>query len=913
MSHAKPNSISPIAAAVSTALVPPGVALAQDDVDGLTLEEIIVTATKREANLQDVAGSIQAMPESMLLEMGALNTEDYTRFVPSVNWINFNTGGDNFVVFRGVNTTTGSFTATSSASVYLDEIPITATNGASPDIRMMDVSRVEALSGPQGTLFGAAAQSGTLRVITNKPDTSAFSASLDSQIKTGHTSDASHSITGVLNLPLIEDTFAIRIAAQSARDGGYVDNVLGNQPDTWIGQTAAENCANGGGARSWGCSRLEWGQGDNASTAEENWNRADIDNFRISARWEVGDSFAATLAYHDGETNSQGSSHYNPYVGDLETIGFVKNESHSDWNMASLTIEADLGFAQLVSATSFYENQRTFKVDNTMYYKYYMTRNYCTDKGAWADLGAPSYGYFYYWLWENQQTGRAVYAPVYCVFPAVNPSGDYTQLPDLNGVGYGPEWQDRFTQEIRLSHEGDTFSWLAGLYYEDSSDNWNSVWMASDDVPFNQSMSYNFMQDCATGAWPGAGGWTCGSGGNSAILGTAGGATAVLSALQNADHYWDSRDATDWGMKAVFGEMTWHMTDSVDVTLGGRWFEQDNTKTYVKMLAGHTGPDGRQTGGYIQNRWQGNELPQYAELSEFVPKAAVKWTIDDDKMVYASYSVGFRPGGVNRANKNTDWSRTLWGQNWEPDELANYEVGLRSRWADDSLQLNVTGFYMSWNDYIHQAVDPSSGTCVVTTDPWPECPTEGELPWVSLVGNVGDAHIQGVQAEVDWVPADGWVVSGNAQWIEAELDTTDEKSGLEAGMRTPNNPKFQGSLWATYTWPTQLVPGGEMFVRGQMSYSGEQISKLQPCDESCFYPQFTNDAYTVADARIGLRSPEGWQLDLYVNNLTDERPEIYQGGSGWQWGHAGQYERAHQVWTMRPREFGLRFRVDWGD
>ena len=125
------------------------------------------------------------------------------------------------------------------------------------------------------------------------------------------------------------------------------------------------------------------------------------------------------------------------------------------------------------------------------------------------------------------------------------------------------------------------------------------------------------------------------------------------------------------------------------------------------MLAGHTGPDGRQTGGYIQNRWQGNELPQYAELSEFVPKAAIKWTIDDDKMVYASYSVGYRPGGINRTNKNTDWTRTLWGQQWSPDELTNYEVGLRSRWADDSLQLNVTGFYMAWDDYIHQAVDPS--------------------------------------------------------------------------------------------------------------------------------------------------------------------------------------------------------------
>ena len=913
MSHTKHYSISPIAAAVSTALVPSGATLAQDIGGELTLEEIVVTATKREQNIQDIAGSIQAMPESMLLEMGALNTEDYTRFIPSVNWINFNSGGDNFVVFRGVNTTTGSFTAKDSSSVYLDEIPITSTNGSSPDIRMMDVSRVEALSGPQGTLFGAAAQSGTLRVITNKPDTSAFSASVDAQLKSGQKSSASHSVTAVLNMPLVEDTFAIRIAAQTAKDGGYIDNVPGNMPDTWWGQTAAENCTDGGGPRSWGCARLEWGQGDNSNTVQEDWNSADVQNFRISARWELNDSFNMTLAYHEGETQSKGSSYYNPYVGDLEVVGFVESLSDSDWNMASLTIEADLGFAQLVSATSFFENQRTFQIDNTMYYKYYMTRNYCTDKGAWADLGAPSYGYFYYWLWENQATGRAIYSPLYCVFPTVNPSGDNTQLPDLYGRGRGPEWADRFTQEIRLSSEGDTFSWLAGLYYEDSSDNWNSVWMESDTVPYNQSMSYQFMEDCATGAWPGAAGWTCGSGGTFAILTTPGGATSVLNALQNADHYWDSRDNTEWGMKAVFGEFTWHMTDSVDVTLGGRWFDQTNTKTYVKMLAGHTGADGRQTGGYIQGRWVGNDIPATTSLSDFVPKAAIKWAIDEDKMVYASYSVGYRPGGINRTNKNTDWTRTLWGQVWEPDELSNYEVGLRSRWADDSLQLNVTGFYMAWDDYIHQAVDPSSGTCVIPSDPWPACPG-GELPWVSLVGNVGDAHIQGVQAEVDWVPAEGWVVAGNAQWIEAELDTTDERSGLEKGMRTPNNAKFQGALWATYSWPTQLIAGGEMFVRGQMSYAGEMVNKLQPCsEEACSYPQFESEPYTVADVRVGLRSPNGWQLDLYVNNLTDERPEIYQGGSGWKWGHTGQYDHAHTVWTMRPREFGMRFRVDWGD
>ncbi len=919
MSHTKQYSISPIAAAVSAAIAAPAAALAQEPGASATLDEVIVTATKREQNLQDIPAAIQAIPEQMLREIGALNTEDYVRFMPAVNWINFNSGGSNRVIFRGVNTTTGSFTATASASVYLDEIPITATNGSQPDIRMMDVARVEALAGPQGTLFGAAAQSGTLRIITNRPDVSNFEASADVMFRNGSESDVSHSVTGVLNIPLVEDVFAIRLAAQAAEDGGYIDNMLGHQPDTWFGETAAQNVAGGTAApRAWGGNRLEWGEHRNDDVAEENWNSADYINLRVSARWDFNDEWSATVAYHYGDTDSQGNNSYNQFVGDLQTINFVKNTSRSEWDMTALTIEADLGFAQLVSATSYFENQRTFSGDTTMYYKYYMTRNYCTDKGVWASLGNAANGYFYYWLWENTENGRAIYGPLYCPFPTTNPSGAIDQLPDLNGSVEGPAWQERFTQEIRLSHQGETFDWLAGLYYEDSNDQWNAVWLKDASTPYQESMSIAFMRDCAN-SQPGEplnNMWNCSASKTFGILGTRGGAAAILAALPNADHYWDSRDNTDWKTKAVFGELTWHATDDIDVTIGGRWFETENTKVYAKYMAGHRqGSDGRTTGtGFIQPRWIGNDIPQTRTLDEFVPKLAISYTIDDNKMAYGTYSEGYRPGGVNRANKNTDWTRTFWGQQWEPDRLKSSEIGLKSRWADNTVQLNVAAFYMEWEDFIHQTVDPSSGTCVVTSDPWPACPG-GKLPWISIVGNVGEAHSAGVAADFFWIPAEGWNIGGNAQWLEAEIDgTISPLSGIEKGQKTPNTPEFQGALWADYTWPVRFVEGTEMFARSQLSYTGETGTALIPRPETESFPTFINDAYTIVDLRFGLRAPDGqWQVDLFVNNVTDERAQIAQGNDGWQWGRTGEYQRAHEVFTVRPREYGLRFSTRWGD
>ena len=934
MSQTNQFSISPIAAAVSAALATPAAALAQEDGASDTLDEIIVTATKREQNLQKIPAAIHAMPEAMLKEIGALNTEDYIRFMPSVNWINYNAGGSNVVIFRGCNTDNGGgFTGTQTSNVYLDEMPITATDGTQPDIRMLDVERVEALSGPQGTIFGAAAQCGTLRIITNKPDTSPFEASADFMVRGGDTSDLSHSVTGVFNIPLVEDVFAIRIAAQSAEDGGYIDNMPGHTPDTWFGITPQEYSDTVySGPWGWGAPRLEWGSLRNDDVVEENWNSAEFTNLRVSARWNLNDNWTITGAYHYGDTESQGSSAYNPFVGDLQTIGFVKNQSHSEWDIASLTIEADLGFAQFVSATSFYENQRTYQIDNTLYYKYYTSNDYCQDMGAWpvANVAYWNASNIAYWYWHNEATGRAVYNPLYCVIPVANPSGDFTQIPDFAGVGAGPEWQERFSQEIRLSHQGETFDWLAGLYFEDSKDSWNSVWMANDKIPYQDTMSFAFIESCVNGtqthAAPGSTAtpppdpvgpipegitmWAC----NDNWLG--GADPAVLAdVVANADTYWDSRDTTNWEQQAVFGEVTWHVTEQLNVTIGGRYFKTTNDKLYVKMIGGSTASDGRHVGGYLQPLWRGNDVVQRAESSEFMPKLSVDYHLDDDTMVYGLYTEGWRVGGINRANRKADWSRTLWGQEWDPDKMANYELGLKARFIDNTLQLNLTAFHQEWENFQHEVVDPSVGECIDITDPGPCAPADS-LPWISMVGNVGDAHMDGLVAELDWIAADRWHVGANAQWIEAEIDSVPPgEHGIVPGQKMPSVPEIQGALWSTYTWPVEFIPGAEMFVRGDYTFMGETGTKLVPAGLDEGNPSFTNDAYGLANLRIGLTSPDGgWQVDLFVSNVTDERAQLDQGSTyAYNWGRTGEYEHAQAVYTVRPREYGIRFSSRWGD
>ena len=198
MDMQKKVALTPIAGAVAAALCPTHQAVAQSD--DFVLEEIIVTATKREKNIQVIPASIQAITQEGLAAMGAKNMADYSRFVPSINVIS-RRPGDSVIVFRGAITGT-SYIGQSTSSVYLDEISITTT-GSQPSIRMVDIERVEALSGPQGTLYGSDAQAGTLRIITNKPVLNEFEAVFDGELRTGPDVDESYRGSLVFNIPLV--------------------------------------------------------------------------------------------------------------------------------------------------------------------------------------------------------------------------------------------------------------------------------------------------------------------------------------------------------------------------------------------------------------------------------------------------------------------------------------------------------------------------------------------------------------------------------------------------------------------------------------------------------------------------------------------------------------------------------------
>src|SRR5690606_29433790 len=192
------------------------------------LDEIIVTATKREAALEDVPLAVTAFTEDQIVRQGFRKIDDYVGQIPGLTFSRREPGGTT-VLMRGCTISGLSFGGSSTTSIDLDEQPITMA-GRDPDVRLVDVARVEALSGPQGTLFGDASQCGALRIITNKPDTSAFSGWVEAGLSQVVDGDTGYNASAMLNIPLAEDRVALRLVGFLEEEAGYVDNVLGLSP-----------------------------------------------------------------------------------------------------------------------------------------------------------------------------------------------------------------------------------------------------------------------------------------------------------------------------------------------------------------------------------------------------------------------------------------------------------------------------------------------------------------------------------------------------------------------------------------------------------------------------------------------------------------------------------------------------------
>ncbi len=320
--------------------------LAQDEPRG-GIDVITVTSQKRAENIQDVPISVIAIGTEKLEQLEVTSFDDYAKFLPSVTFQS--TGPDRTnVYFRGVvSGGDGNHSASlPSVGVYLDEQPVTTILGFLP-IHIYDIERVEAIAGPQGTLFGASAQSGVLRIITNKPDPSGFEAGIDLEGNTITHGDVGYQFEGFTNVP-ISDNAAIRLVAYYNKEGGYIDNIF----DTRDFPTSGVHK-------------------DNAALVENDFNDAETFGARAALRIDLSDSWTVTPTLLGQKTRTQGIFAFDPDLGDLNVSRFEPDFQTDKFYQAALTVEGKIGNFDLVYAGAYLKRQIDSSFDYTDYAYYY--------------------------------------------------------------------------------------------------------------------------------------------------------------------------------------------------------------------------------------------------------------------------------------------------------------------------------------------------------------------------------------------------------------------------------------------------------------------------------------------------------------------------------------------------------------
>jgi outer membrane receptor protein involved in Fe transport len=792
---------TPLAAAIFATLYPASQAFAQDApkaVEAPRLEPVTVTATRRAENIQSVAQSITALSTEFIQKQALTNTYDLIGALPSVNFVSY-VPGQSVIVMRGISSGTGEFRIDSKISIYLDEQPMTAISQQA-DVRLVDIERVEALPGPQGTLFGSSAQGGTIQYVTNKPDVSGFSSEVSAEVGTFDGGDMNYDISSWVNIPLSEN-FALRVVGFWAEEGGYVDNVLGADL---------------------------FGTTTNADVAEDDQNVYRTEGGRVSGLWTINEdwSLLTTGIYQRGDTS--GTWETDPFLGNNKITLFYDEWRDDEWWTGSATIKGDLGFADLTLTGSYFDRRIDYDWDNT---NYAQNRSYV--------IGA------YYALYD---TGANL------------------------STTFNRQKQDRWTYEARLTSQGDSkLRWIAGAFYEDVFDTWE----------------YGAVVPglTATPAWDQANV-------NCQAL------TGITCPLAPTNQYYFNEYDNSVKQLAFFGEMTYDLTDKWSVTGGARWFEFDRRSfdqyQIPRGLPAFSDPDA-------------DGLTSVSTDSDTSFKFATRYQFTPDVMAYALYSEGFRLGGNNSERAA---ATGLVPATYGPDTLANYEIGIKSQWLDNRLQINGSVFLMEWTDIQSRLGSTSGGQ----DGAW----------WLEGNFNGGKAEQKGVELAVDWYATERLSISFSAFLASPEYTTdtlvpnTDEIFIAE-GWTMPISPKEK--YWASveYTFPDFLPLQGDFWTRFSYNLQGEVWDSLSAIEdfELAETPEereaaleFLLPEWKSGTFQLGFTSDNGWDTALIVRNVFDDDGFNYL-SSSWDGEDFGDPRWRYRRSLQAPRSYSVSFSKRW--
>lgn len=319
--------------------------------------DIVVTATRRTDSMQKVPISIQAIDSATLKSANIQSFQDYIARLPNVNF-GGRGPGQNDIYIRGLASNkvgiqlSGAQGTAPNVALYLDDQPVTLT-GRNLDIYVTDMERIEVLSGPQGTLFGASSQAGNVRLITNKPKLDALGVGITAGTSFTKHGDMSTSLEAYGNVPIIADKLAIRIAAYDVHNGGYIDNVQGRQT------LSPSNPFFPAGAT--------LGFADNTALVEKNFNDSSYQGFRAGVKYQVNEDWSLLLQHSRQDLEADGVFDYDPAVGDLQVKRYYPDELHDKYNQTSWNIEGRLGPLSLIYTGGYIHRTVFQRLDYTGY------------------------------------------------------------------------------------------------------------------------------------------------------------------------------------------------------------------------------------------------------------------------------------------------------------------------------------------------------------------------------------------------------------------------------------------------------------------------------------------------------------------------------------------------------------------
>ncbi|MBT4521435.1 MAG: TonB-dependent receptor [Halieaceae bacterium] len=846
------------------------------------LEEVVVTATKRAASTQDIPVAVTALTEDTLDDFGVSNFSSYLTQLPGVTAGGAGPG-QNTIYIRGVASTTPNLTTAGVAglvpnvALYLDEQPL-AQPGRNLDVYIADINRVEVLAGPQGTLFGASSQAGTVRLITNKPDVTEVYGNVKAGASYTKDGEMSNNVNATLNVP-IGDSFAVRGTIFVDNMGGYIDNVAGTRTAQQSARfrsagTMRDNGVpvedfRGGFQAGADLSNVKFNVLDNSAMTEDDFNDTTYSGFRVSALWDVNEDWSARVGFMDQSIESDGTFYADPELDDYEIQRFVPEEIQDDFYNVNWTVEGRIGALEVLYTGAFTDRDSEQNIDYTDY--------------LYVGQYIPYYICDYYVSYTSYSPGGV-------------PTGT-CQAPDL-AVG-SKSTSEVTTHEFRLHTPAEERLRLtAGVFYSD--------------LEFTERNSFTYINSQYVDGWGSGKGDGLGFAPNYNFPSP--GYHSGAGPYPTGVIFRNDIKRTDEQLGA-YAELSFDISDSFDVTGGLRWddYEVDFEGSANSSFCNMGGSDTNSYGTDINDLYDGDgsftwlggcalhedkttytndslpdpsdpnydrivnsiNAPDKGEDDGVIGKLSLSWTPTDDQLWYVTWSEGYRPGLLNRPGGAFQAANSYTVPfDVQSDELTNFELGWKLDMMDGLLRFNGSAFFVEIEGLQTTIFD----TSIVN---------------LFFSDNAADAEVKGLEGDLTWLPTSGLMVRAAFSYLDTEVtDVLIPTGDVVKGSELAYAPEFQGNLSARYTWDT--AGGLSAHIMPSISYSAASYTDIIRIN------RIKLDSWTLVGVTAGVTNGT-WMVEAFVDNLTDEKAEL--GGNF-------VYDKS-RVTYARPLNAGVRFSYEF--